>query len=146
MRFRARIARSGTTATGFEVPSEVVDALGSGKRPAVSVTINGFAVRTTLGSMSGRVMVPLAAGRRATTGVAAGGEVDVDLELDTVLREVIVPDDFTAALAARRTARKPFDALAYSHRKEHVRAIEDATTAATRERRIDKAVEMSADG
>ncbi len=37
--------------------------------------------------------------------------------------------------------RERFDALAPSDRKEHVRAIEDAKTEATRQRRIDKAIE-----
>ncbi|CAN5858981.1 hypothetical protein BH20ACT7_BH20ACT7_18220 [soil metagenome] len=41
MRFRTRIQQSGRTATGIQVPEDVVEALGSGKRPPVKVTING---------------------------------------------------------------------------------------------------------
>ena len=38
MRFHTTILQSGGTATGIRVPDEVVEALGSGKRPAVTVT------------------------------------------------------------------------------------------------------------
>jgi hypothetical protein len=41
VRFRTTIQQSGKTATGIQVPAEVIEALGGGKRPAVMVTING---------------------------------------------------------------------------------------------------------
>ena len=52
-------------------------------------------------------MVGVSAEHRAAAGLAAGDEVDVDIELDTAPREVAVPDDFAAALDAdrRRGAR-----------------------------------------
>ena len=39
---------SGPTATGFEVPAEVVASLGKGKRPPVVVTVNGYTYRNTV--------------------------------------------------------------------------------------------------
>jgi hypothetical protein len=39
MRFRATVELGGKTATGIEVPEDVVAALGSGNRPPVTVTI-----------------------------------------------------------------------------------------------------------
>ena len=42
MRFEATLLEGGKNATGIEVPGEVVEGLGAGKRPKVSVTINGF--------------------------------------------------------------------------------------------------------
>jgi uncharacterized protein YdeI (YjbR/CyaY-like superfamily) len=50
-----------------------------------------------------------------------------------------VPDDFAAAMR-KAGVRTAFDALSYTHRKEHVRAIEDAKKPETRQRRIDAAV------
>ena len=41
----------------------------------------------------------------------------------------------------RPGASATFDSLSFTHRKEHVRAIEDAKTPETRQRRIAKAVE-----
>lgn len=140
MKFRATIELGGKTATGFAVPDEVVDGLDSGKRPAVKVTIKGFTYRTTVARMGGRYMVPLNADNRTACGVAAGDEVDVRIELDTEPRVVAVPQDFAAALD-QAGIRPVFDRMAYSHRKEWVRSIEEAKTDATRQRRIDKAVE-----
>jgi hypothetical protein len=53
MRFRTTILQSGKTATGIRVPPEVVEALGSGKRPAVKVTINGYTYRSTVARAPG---------------------------------------------------------------------------------------------
>ena len=126
------------------MPDEVVAALGSGRRPPVRVTLGDHTYRTTVASMGGRFLIPVAAAVREAAGVAAGDELDVRIELDTEPREVAVPDDLAAALDARPGARERFDRLAYSHRKEHVRAIEEAKAPATRERRIAKAVAMVA--
>jgi uncharacterized protein YdeI (YjbR/CyaY-like superfamily) len=140
MKFRTTIELGGKTATGFAVPDEVVDGLNSGKRPAVKVTVNGFAYRTTVARMGGRYLVPLNAENRAGAGVAAGDEVDVEIEVDTAPRVVVVPEDFAGALD-RAGIRAVFDGMSYTHRKEWVRSIEEAKSDATRQRRIDKAVE-----
>jgi hypothetical protein len=140
MKFRAVVELSGKSATGIEVPAEVVDALGSGKRPAVRATINGFTYRSSVGSMGGRFLLPVSAQIRAGADVAAGDEVEVDLELDTEPRTVTVPADLAAALDADPAARRAFDRLSYSHQLRYVQPIEDAKSAETRQRRIDKAV------
>jgi antitoxin component of MazEF toxin-antitoxin module len=141
MRYTTTVELGGKSATGLEVPAAVLEALGSGKRPAVTVTIGDYTYRTTVGSMGGRAMVPLSAEHRTAAGVAAGDEVEVELALDTAPRTVEVPTDLAAVLAAEGL-RERFDALAFSHRKEHVRAVTDAKTETTRQRRIGKVVEM----
>ena len=128
-------------ATGFAVPPAVVETLASGKRPKVRVTLKGYTYRSTVAAMGGQFMLPLAAEHREKAGVKAGDRLDVILELDTAPREVEVPKDFAAALK-KAGARAAFDALAYTHRKEHVRAIEEAKAPETRARRIGKAVQM----
>lgn len=146
MTFRATIILGGKTATGFEVPAEVVAGLGSSKRPAVHVELNGYRYRSTVAVMGGRFLVPVSAEIRANAGVAAGDEADVNLELDSDPREVDVPADLAAALAAEPAAQVSFDGLSYSHRRQYVLAIEGAKTAATRERRVAKAVEALREG
>jgi hypothetical protein len=141
MRFRATVELGGKTATGIEVPDDVVAGLGSHKRPAVRVTIGDYSYRSTVARMGGRFLLPVSAEVRKGAGVAAGDEVDVEVVLDDAPREVTVPDDLAAALDAVPGARARFDALSYTARKEHVRAVEEAKTAATRERRIAKAVD-----
>jgi bacteriocin resistance YdeI/OmpD-like protein/uncharacterized protein DUF1905 len=146
MRFRTTILQSGGTATGIRVPPEVVDALGAGRRPAVSVTINGYTYRSTVAVLGGEYMIGVSATNRAGAGVAGGDEVDVDLELDTAPREVSVPDDLAAALAAEPAAQATFDGLSYSNRSWHVLNVEGAKTDATRQRRIAKSVAALKDG
>jgi len=96
MRFHATIALHGKSATGIEVPSDVVAALGQGKRPKVTVTINGYSYPSTVGVMGGVSLIPVSADVRAKAGVAAGDEVDIDLVPDTGPRTVEVPASGTS--------------------------------------------------
>lgn len=146
MRFRAIVELGGKTATGIRVPEEVVTGLGSRKRQPVTVTINGYTYRSTVAPYGGDYMLPLSAENRGFAGVAAGDEVDVDVEVDTQPREVQVPADFAAALDGDPDARRTFDDLAYSHKRAWVESIEGAKAAATRERRISKAVAALREG
>jgi len=146
MKFRTTIKQGGKTATGIRVPVEIVEGLGSGKRPPVRVTINGFTYRSTVAVLGGSYMVGVSAENRAGTGVAGGDTVDVDIELDTDSREVAVPPDFAAALAAEPRAGETFEGLSYSNRSWHVLSIEGAKTDETRQRRIAKSVEMLREG
>jgi hypothetical protein len=146
MRFRTTILEEGKTATGIRVPDEVVEALGSGKRPPVTVTINGFTYRSTVAVLGGAYMVGISAENRAGAGVAGGDEVDIDIELDTAPREVAVPADFAAALDAEPRARATFDGLSNSNKGWHVSSITGAKTDETRKRRIAKSVEMLSQG
>lgn len=140
MRFRATVELGGKTATGLEIPDDVVAALGSGRRPAVRITVGGHTYRTTVASRGGRFLVPLSAENRAAAGVAAGEQVDVDIEADTAPREVTVPADLADALAHDGTAQRFFDSLSYTHRKEWVRWIVEAKRSETRRARITQTV------
>ena len=140
MRFRATVELGGKTATGIRVPAEVVARLGPSKRPAVRVTINGHTYRSTVAPLGGAHMLPVSAEIRERAGVAAGDEVEVDIELDTEPREVTVPPDFAAALDRDADARRSFDGLSYSNKRRYVLSIEEAKTDETRQRRIAKAI------
>jgi hypothetical protein len=146
MRFRTTILQGGKTATGIEVPAEVVEALGSGRRPPVTVTINGYSYRSTVAVMGGVFMVGVSAEHRAGAGVAGGDEVDVDVQLDTAPRELTVPDDFAAALDAEPAARSTFDGLSYSNKSWHVLQVQGAKTDQTRQRRIARSVDLLKEG
>jgi hypothetical protein len=141
VRFHTTILQSGKTAAGIQVPEEIVTALGSGKRPKVAVTINGYTYRSSIAPMNGVFMVGVSSDVRAAAGVAGGDDVDVDIELDTAPREVTVPDDFAHALDAVPAARATFDSLSYSNKSWHVLQIEGAKAEETRQRRIAKSVE-----
>jgi hypothetical protein len=138
MRFESTVELGGKTATGIPIPDEVIEALGSSKRPPVAVTINGHTYRTTAVRMGGRFLVPLSAENREAAGVAAGEDITVDLEADTAPREVTLPDDLAAAMDDE--ARAAYDGLSYTHRKEWVRWVEEAKKPETRTTRIEKTV------
>ena len=90
------------------------------------MTINGYTYRSTVAVYGGEYMLPVSAEVRAGAGVAAGDELDVDLELDTAPRVVEVPADLAAALDAEPAALGAFDALSYSNQRRHVLALEGA--------------------
>ncbi len=140
MIFRAVLQLGGKTATGIQVPDHVVAGLGASKRPAVRVTINGYAYRSTVTVMGGLYMLPVSAEVRAHAGVAAGDEVDVEIALDIEPREVSMPSDVAEALGRDGDAQRFFDGLSYSNKRRIVLSIEGAKTPETRQRRIDKAV------
>jgi hypothetical protein len=146
MRFRTTILQGDKTATGIRVPDEVVQALGAGKRPKVSVTIRGFTYRSSVATVDGHYMVGVSAENRAGAGVAGGDEVDVDIELDTAPREVTVPADFAAALDAEPNARRTFDGLTYSNKSWHTLQIAGAKTDETRQRRIARSIDALRNG
>ncbi len=83
---------------------------------------------------------------RAAAGVAAGDQVDLELELDTAPREVATPADLATALAGDLAAKKYFEGLSYSNKLRHVLAIEGAKAADTRARRVAKSVAMFREG
>jgi hypothetical protein len=125
---------------GLEVPKEVVDALGGGKRPPVIITINGHSWRSRVAIMRGRFLLGLSKANRQAAGVVTGDEAEVDVELDPRPRVVVEPADFARALDSDPVARAAYDRLAYSHKRRHVHAIESAKKPETRARRIEQAL------
>ncbi len=141
MRFRTTCELGGKTATGVEVPAEVVAGLGSHRRPPVTVTINGYSYPSTVATMGGRFMLPVSAEVRQHAGVQAGDEVDVDVELDTAPRVVTIPPDLAAALDVEPSTLAAFRAQTYSDQRRDALSVEGAKAAETRARRIARIVE-----
>jgi hypothetical protein len=139
MKFKARVEPP-EPMKGLEVPPEVVAALGGGKRPPVTITINGHSWKSRIAIMRGRNLIGLSNANRQAAGIATGDEAEIDVELDAEPRVVTEPEDFARALDADPAARAAYDRLAYSHRREHVLAIENAKKPETRARRIEQAV------
>lgn len=146
MRFRTTIQQSGKSTMGFEVPAEVVEGLGAGKRPPVTVTINGYTYRNSVAVMGGKYMIGISSDRRGPAGVTGGEDVDIDLELDTAPREVDVPPDLAAALDTDPAARNTFDSLSYSNKSWHVLQATGTKNPDTRARRIEKSVAALREG
>lgn len=126
--------------TGIEVPPELIERLGAGKRPAVVVDLNGHQYCNTIGVMGGKYLISVSAAIRKETGLAGGDPVQVCLTLADGPRPVAVPDDLRAALDANPVAREFFGGLSNSLQRYHVDNLNAAKTDATRERRLNKAL------
>src|SRR3954467_15484348 len=139
IRFRTQLQARGPAAAVVLDDAQVA-AVGEGaKRFPVVATVNGYTWRTSVARMGGEFLVGLNRQVRDGAGVAAGDTVDVVLLLDREPREVDVPEDLAAALAADAEAKAIFDALAFTHRKEYARWIAEAKRDDTRQRRVIKA-------
>jgi hypothetical protein len=139
MKFKAKVEPP-EPMRGLEVPEEVVESLGGGKRPNITITINGHSWKSRMAIMRGRYLIGLSTANRRSAGVEAGDDVEVQIELDTVPRVVVEPVDFAQTLDADPLARAAYDRVAYSHKREHLRAIEGAKKPETRSRRIERAL------
>jgi hypothetical protein len=132
--------------TGIEVPPDVIQALGGGSRPAVSVDVNGYVYRYTVGAMGGKHLIGVSAAIRKETGLRADDPITVTLTVDDAPRTVDVPVDFAAAMEASPGTRAFFDKLSNSMQRYHVDNLASAKTDETRQRRIDKVVELFRNG
>ncbi|MGA1838709.1 YdeI/OmpD-associated family protein [Herbiconiux sp. 11R-BC] len=141
MKFTTTILGSGKNNTGIPVPESVVEALDAGKRIPVVVTLNGHSYRSSIVFYTGRFLIALSAENRTAAGVAAGDEVEVEVVLDDAPREVELPAELAAALAAHPDAAARFQALSFTNKKRLATSVESAKTDATRQRRIEKALE-----
>ena len=122
--------------TGIEVPADVVEALGGGKRAPVLVTVNGYEYRSTIASMGGRFLLPFSAEHRTGSGIGGGDAIDVEVVLDDAPRVVEVPADLRTALDGSAVASAAWQKLPYSRQKAHVTAVLGAKAEETRARRI----------
>ena len=142
--FQTTVTGVGNNA-GIEVPPEVIEQLGAGKRPAVLINVNGYEYRNTVAVMGGKFMFSVNAAVRKESGLAPGDAVTVTLTVADAPREVAVPEDFAAAMDSAGV-RPFFDALANSLQRFHVDNVNGTKVEETRLRRIDKAVELFREG
>lgn len=128
-------------ATAIVLTDAQVDELGGGKRAPVTVTIGAKTVRLRLAVMGGQNLIGISKANREELGVEIGDTINATIALDSAERKVDLPDDAAKALDKAKL-RKKFDALAYTHQKEHVRAIAEAKKPETRTKRIAAMLEM----
>ncbi len=147
MRMSIAVEATGVTTATVILTQEQVDELrGSPGRSRVplAITYDGSTFRTSISVYRGRWMMVVNKEMREG-GLVPGDSYDVDVVVDTATRTVEVPADLAAALEEAGLQEK-WDGLSYSHRKEHVRAIQDAKKPETRQRRIDKVLQSLSRG
>lgn len=123
--------------TGIEIPAKIIESFGSGKRPKVKVTMNGYTYRNTVAVYGDKYLVGISKEHRQGAGIKGGEKVEVDIELDTEPRIIEIPKELKSALSKKGLLER-FEKLAPSKRKEFVRQVNDAKAEETRNRRIEK--------
>lgn len=128
-------------ATAILLGDEQVAELSTAKAFPVIVSIGDATARLRLARMGGENMIGLSKANRALLAVETGDTVDVVITPDLAERTAELPAELVAALAADGVARRAFESLSLSRRKEMARSISEAKQAATRERRLAKVLE-----
>jgi hypothetical protein len=124
-----------------ELPFDVKEAYGSA-RPKVMATVNDVILRTTVSVYSGRSYVGFRKEIQEAASIRIGDRIRVRIEPDLEPREIEMPEDLARVLRKDRAARQAFEGLSYTHRKEYVRWVEEAKKPETRQRRVERTIEM----
>jgi len=127
-------SRENATAS-FTLPFDTREVWGKAKVP-VSVTINGYTWRSTVGNRGGIQYIVVNAAARRHAAVKAGDTVTIALEPDTEKRDIEIPILLRRALGAKLTEK--LNRLSFSHKKEFVVWYSGAKKKETRARRIEK--------
>lgn len=144
--FKATLIRDEeTSGCGIDLPFDPKEVFGKARAP-VNVTINGFTFRTTTFCMCGRNFIGINKANRDSAGIKAGDKIVVTMELDTAPRVVEIPPDLAKVLKANKRAKEFWEKLSYTHQKEYANWIIEAKKPETRQRRVEKAVAMLAEG
>jgi hypothetical protein len=134
--------QEGSQVAALKPPFDVVGVFQRKGRVPVKGTINGFPFRSSLMNMGDGHMMVVNAELRAGAKCKAGDSVSVVMELDEDERKVELPAYLKKLIAADPKAEEAWDKLAFTHQKEHVRAIEDAKREDTRQKRIAAMMDM----
>ncbi len=125
--------------SGIPVPFDPKAVFGKVRAPVV-VTLNGYSYRSTIAAMGGPPFVPLSKANLKAAGLKGDETLEVSLTLDAAERTIEAPADLAAALKAVPGAWAAWEKLSFTHRREHVEAIEAAKKPETRQRRIEAAM------
>lgn len=146
LRIRTVLEPRGPAAAIILSDEQVARITGGAKAAPLRVTVNGNTLRLRVARMRGESMIGFSRAARQEAGVEIGEEHDFEIALDDAPRDVAVPADLRAALEADAGAKEAFDALAYTHRKEFARWVEEAKRPETRERRVRETLRMVREG
>src|SRR5258708_6727810 len=122
-----------------EVTPEIMAELGSGKRPAGRVVINGVELRTTIAAYGGRSYIGFRGEISRAAELKLGEEVELSVEIDEKPRIVELPEDLAVALAADPEAHRIFESLSFTKRKEYADWVLAAKRRETRDQRVAEA-------
>jgi len=138
--FKTIISKSGTR-TFIALPFNPNDVWGVKGRHYITGSVNGHAVRGSLGSDGTQYFLPLGAAWRRGCGLDAGSKVDVVLSPEGPQSESL-SSDVGSALDATPQAKAFFESLATFYRNTYIKWIESAKRPETRTARINEMVNL----
>jgi len=133
MKLRLELESTGGNTAGFRIPDDVVDELGSGRRPKVAATVGGYTWRSSIARMGDSFWLGMSKDNRTGAGVEAGETLDLEVVVDDAPRTVELPDEL--APVADAWAR-----LSYSQQRRIAESITGAKKSETRAARVEKAL------
>lgn len=145
IQFKAKILQSGSINAAYVVfPFSTLDVFGKkGQVKIKAIFDEKVEYRGSLAKMkSDAHLLGLTQEVRQKLGKSFGDEVAVELCEDTQERIVEIPTDVKILFDAHDAAKKLFDEMSFTHRKEYIRWITDAKKPETRENRKLKMIEM----
>jgi bacteriocin resistance YdeI/OmpD-like protein/uncharacterized protein DUF1905 len=150
LEFQAKIYRNtnvDNSSAFVEFPYDLKETFGVGNLVPITATFDGrVKYRGSLAKMGGpQAMLLLRKDVRAKLGKEPGETVQVRVVLDDKPRELAVSEDIKRALK-QAGFLEAFEKLAFSHRREYIRWIDEAKKPETRINRINKMSEMLAAG
>ena len=138
-RFKVTLeGQKGSDVAALRPPFDVPTVFGTRARVPVRGTVNGYPFRSSLCNMGGGHFMVVNADIRAGGKCKAGEAVDVVLQRDREERVVEAPSNIKKVIASNATAQATWDSLSFTHKKEWVRAIQEAKKEETRQARIRK--------
>ncbi|MGH8950534.1 MAG: YdeI/OmpD-associated family protein [Acidimicrobiia bacterium] len=138
--FKAFVEEAPRGGAYVRIPAEVVAQLGGGGRIPVVATFDGVAYRGSIVRMGGESVLGMLKEIREALGKDHGDEVEISVEVDVEKREVEVPAELAILLKSSPAALEAFEALSYTHRREHASYVAGAKKPEARERRARKTV------
>lgn len=141
--FQAEIIKGRGGGAMVEIPFSVEEVYGTRGQVMMKAAIDGQQYRGSVAPMGGGVhILGIRKAIREAIGKGVGDMVTVSLELDTEPRTVEVPPELAAAFRSDSEAKRRYDALSYTHRREFAEWVGEAKKQETRDLRASKAIEM----
>jgi hypothetical protein len=129
-------------ATYVKIPFDVKKVFGKKSHVKVKAWINGWLYRGSIADMGDGNTLIVTKEIRRMIGKYPGDEVHIVVEEDKDERGIEIPADLKEVFKKNPEAVNFFITLSYSNRKEYVKWITDAKRSETREKRLEKMVEL----
>ena len=135
--FTAKLEQTEKTGSAslIRVPVDVRAIFGKA-RPPVRITVKKHTFRSTVMVYGGKSYIGINTANCAAAKVRGGDTVRIRIESDDAPRVVRPPADLAKALAKSPRAKAKWDALSFTHKREHAEAIASAKKPETRARRL----------